>query len=74
MYERRGKTVACAACHGEGLKGMVISPPLAGPVTELFRPQLYDIQHYTRKGPGTRLMRPVVQNLTEDNILRSRPI
>ncbi len=64
-----GKTVACAACHGEGLKGNGNFPPLAGRSPSYLARQLYEIQHYTRNGPGTQLMRPVVQNLTEDDIL-----
>jgi len=63
-----GKTVACAACHGEGLKGNGNFPPLAGRSPSYIARQLYDIQHYTRNGPGTQLMRPVVQNLSEDDI------
>ena len=64
-----GKTVACAACHGEGLKGNGNFPPLAGRSPSYLARQLYEIQHYTRNGPGTQLMRPVVQDLTEDDIL-----
>ena len=64
-----GKTVACAACHGEGLKGNGNFPPLAGRSPSYLARQLYDIQHFTRNGPGTQLMRPVVQNLNEDDIL-----
>jgi len=60
--------VACAACHGEGLKGNGNFPPLAGRSPSYIARQLYDIQHYTRNGPGTQLMRPVVQNLSEDDI------
>jgi cytochrome c553 len=64
-----GKTIACAACHGDGLKGNGNFPPLAGRSPSYFARQLYDIQQYTRNGPGTQLMRPVVQNLTEEDIL-----
>jgi len=64
-----GKTVACAACHGEGLKGNGNFPPLAGRSPSYLARQLYDIQRYTRNGPGTQLMRPIVQNLSEDDIL-----
>ena len=64
-----GKTVACAACHGEGLKGNGNFPPLAGRSPSYLARQLYDIQQYTRNGPGTQLMRPIVQNLSEDDIL-----
>jgi len=68
-----GKTVACAACHGEGLKGNGNFPPLAGRSPSYLARQLYDIQKYTRNGPGTQLMRPVVQNLNEAVSWRSRP-
>jgi len=64
-----GKTVACAACHGEGLKGNGNFPPLAGRSPSYLARQLYDIQQFTRNGPGTQLMRPVVQNLNEADIL-----
>jgi cytochrome c553 len=64
-----GKTVSCAACHGEGLKGNGNFPPLAGRSPSYLARQLYDIQRYTRNGPGTQLMRPVVQNLNEEDIL-----
>src|SRR4029077_20508669 len=64
-----GTTGACAACHGEGLKGNGNSPPLAGRSPSYLARQLYDIQYYTRNGPGTQLMRPVVKNLKEDDIL-----
>lgn len=64
-----GKTVACAACHGDGLKGNGNFPPLAGRSPSYLARQLYDIQRFTRNGPGTQLMRPVVEKLTEDDIL-----
>lgn len=64
-----GKTVACAACHGEGLKGNGNFPPLAGRSPSYLARQLYDIQRFTRNGPGTQLMRPVVEKLNEDDIL-----
>ncbi len=64
-----GKTVACAACHGEGLKGNGNFPPLAGRSPSYLARQLYDIQQFTRNGPGTQLMRPVVEKLTQDDIM-----
>jgi cytochrome c553 len=64
-----GKTVACAACHGEGLKGNGGFPPLAGRSPSYIARQLYDIQHYTRNGPGTQLMRPIVEKLNADDIV-----
>jgi cytochrome c553 len=64
-----GKTVACAACHGEGLKGNGNFPPLAGRSPSYLARQLYDIQKFARNGPGAQLMRPVVERLSEDDIL-----
>jgi len=64
-----GKTVACAACHGEGLKGNGNFPPLAGRSPSYLARQLYDIQKYARNGPGTQLMRPIVQNQNEADML-----
>jgi cytochrome c553 len=64
-----GKTVACAACHGEGLQGHENFPPLAGRSPSYLARQLYDIQHFTPVGPGAQLMQPIVQNLNEEDIL-----
>jgi cytochrome c553 len=64
-----GKTVACAACHGEGLKGNENFPSLAGRSPSYLARQLYDFQHFTRVGPGAQLMQPIVQNLSEEDIL-----
>jgi cytochrome c553 len=64
-----GKTIACAACHGQDLKGNGNFPPLAGRSPSYFARQLYDIQQYTRNGPGTQLMRPIVQNLSPEDIM-----
>lgn len=64
-----GKTVACASCHGEGLKGTEKFPSLAGRSPSYLARQLYDFQHFTRVGPGSLLMQPVVQNLSEEDIL-----
>jgi cytochrome c553 len=64
-----GKTVACAACHGEGLKGTDTFPSLAGRSPSYLARQLLDFQHFTRVGAGSHLMQPVVQNLTEEDIL-----
>ena len=64
-----GKTLACAACHGEGLKGTDKFPSLAGRSPSYLGRQLYDFQHFTRVGPGSLLMQPIVQKLSEEDIL-----
>jgi cytochrome c553 len=75
-----GKTVACAGCHGDQLQGNGGFPPLAGRSPSYLARQLYDIQHFARNGAGAELMRPIVQNLTADDIvavaayLASRPV
>ncbi len=63
-----GKTVACAACHGEGLRGNDQLPSLAGRSPSYLARQLMDFKHFTRVGPGATLMQPIVQKLTEDDI------
>ena len=69
LHGGNGKTVGCAACHGEGLKGKENFPSLAGRSPSYLARQLLDFQHYTRVGPGAQLMQPVVQKLSEDDIL-----
>jgi cytochrome c553 len=64
-----GKTVACAACHGEGLKGNGNFPSLAGRSPSYLARQLSDFQHFTRVGPGAQMMQPVVANLDDNDIL-----
>jgi cytochrome c553 len=63
-----GKTVACAACHGQGLKGNDKFPFLAGRSPSYLARQLYDFQHFTRVGPGSTLMQPIVQKLSAEDI------
>ena len=64
-----GKTVACAACHGEGLKGTDTFPSLAGRSPSYLARQLLDFQRFTRVGPGSLLMQPIVKNLSDEDIL-----
>jgi cytochrome c553 len=64
-----GKTVPCGVCHGPKLEGSGEIPPIAGrTATYLFR-QLNDIHANTRKGPGGAMMRPVVANLTQHDMI-----
>ncbi len=64
-----GKTVACATCHGLDLKGLVEVPGIAGRSPSYLARQLYDIQQGTRKSPLAQLMKPVVANLTNDDLV-----
>jgi cytochrome c553 len=59
----------CAACHGEGLKGMGEVPRLAGLQPLYVARQLFDMQYGSSAGKATEVMKPVVANLTEDDII-----
>ena len=64
-----GKTIACAICHGEGLRGSGPVPPLAGRSPSYMARQLYDMQNGFRKGEWTSLMKPVVAKLTDEDLV-----
>lgn len=60
---------ACASCHGAGLKGGPIGPPLAGrSPTGAFR-QLWSFKSGLRNGAGAVLMKPVVAGLSENDMI-----
>jgi cytochrome c553 len=63
------KTTACAGCHGPDLIGMDDIPPLAGRSASYLGRQLYDFQRETRIGRSSALMRAVVANLSEEDIV-----
>ena len=65
----RGKTSACSLCHGVGLKGLGPVPGIAGRSPSYTVRQLYDMQQNTRNGAWTELMKPVVKNLSENDML-----
>jgi len=64
-----GKTTACAGCHGPDLMGTADVPPLAGRSPSYLARQLYDFQQGTRNGSSAPLMRPIVANLTENDMV-----
>ena len=64
-----GTTIACALCHGPDLKGLGAVPALAGRSPSYIVRQLYDIQQGVRNGPWTALMRSVVANLSEEDMV-----
>jgi cytochrome c553 len=63
------KAKQCALCHGEGLKGLGPVPPLAGRSPSYLMRQMYDMEHGFRDGLWTGLMKPVVANLSEQDLL-----
>jgi cytochrome c553 len=64
-----GKTIACSICHGPTLQGLGDVPPLAGRQATYTVRQLVMMQDGSRAGPGAAPMRPVVKNLTIDDML-----
>jgi cytochrome c553 len=64
-----GERPACETCHGPGLKGSPLAPPIAGRLpTGMFR-QLYAFQHGQRGGEQAALMKPVVAALSQKEMV-----
>ena len=63
------KTVACAKCHGPGLRGSGNVPAIAGRSPSYIVRQLYDIQSGARSGVASRQMRRQVQKLNLDDMI-----
>ena len=64
-----GKTVQCALCHGEALKGLGEVPRLAGLQPLYIARQLFDMRYGSSAGKAAALMKPVVANLSDDDII-----
>jgi cytochrome c553 len=67
--EASGKTVQCALCHGEALKGRGEVPRLAGLQPLYVARQLFDMRYGSSAGKAAEVMKPVVANLSEDDII-----
>jgi cytochrome c553 len=64
-----GRTTRCAVCHGADLKGLGPVPGIAGRSPSYTVRQLFDTQRGTRKGVWADLMKPVVANLSNEEML-----
>lgn len=64
-----GKTTKCADCHGPDLKGLKDVPSIAGRSPGYLARQLYDFKSGARNGVGAALMKPIVAQLTNDDLL-----
>ncbi len=64
-----GKTIPCGTCHGLDLQGLGPVPGIAGRSPSYIVRQLWDIQQGTRKGTWSPLMKPVVEKLTQDDMI-----
>lgn len=65
----QSKTTACIICHGPGLMGIGDVPPIAGRSPSYIVRQLWDIQQGTRRGVSSQLMKMVVANLSEEDLV-----
>lgn len=64
-----GRTLPCTVCHGADLMGVGAIPPLAGRSPSYLARQIFDIKSGARNGPMATLMKPVVANLTAEDIV-----
>jgi cytochrome c553 len=64
-----GKTTKCGVCHGDDLKGLGPVPGIAGRSPSYLMRQMFDMQQGTRHGVWSALMKPVLGNLTEADML-----
>jgi len=64
-----GKTTKCGVCHGEDLKGLGPVPGIAGRSPSYLMRQMFDMQQGARHGVWSGLMKPVLSDLTEADML-----
>jgi len=64
-----GKTIQCAGCHGEDLRGLGEVPRIAGLQPVYIARQLICIQNGSSAGAAVAPMKKVVANLPEDDII-----
>jgi cytochrome c553 len=63
------KTTQCGVCHGADLKGIGPVPGIAGRSPSYLVRQMYDMQQGARNGAWTQLMKPVVADLSEEDLI-----
>lgn len=64
-----GRTETCSVCHGADLRGLGPVPGIAGRSPSYLARQLYDMQVGARRGEWTDLMKPVVADLGNEDIV-----
>jgi len=62
------KTIQCGVCHGPDLHGLGPIPRLAGRSPSYLFRQLYDLQHGSRRGAWSALMKTPLAHLSEDDL------
>ena len=63
------KTTPCGTCHGSDLMGLADIPRIAGRSPSYLVRQLWDIRQGTRTGIAAQAMKPVLANLTGDDLV-----
>jgi cytochrome c553 len=64
-----GRTIACAICHGEGLKGLGDVPRLAGIHPIYLVRQMYGFQTGANSSSAAAQMKKVTEKLSEDDMI-----
>jgi cytochrome c553 len=64
-----GRSIPCATCHGPELKGTDTIPPIVGRSPSYLARQIHDIRTGARAGPNASQMKPVVEKLTDSDIV-----
>ena len=64
-----GKTIQCVICHGPSLNGLGEVPPIAGHSPMYLFRQLHYFKDGSRHGSMGALMKAVVANMTQDDML-----
>jgi cytochrome c553 len=65
----RGKTTPCITCHGPDLMGVADIPPIAGRSPSYMVRQMWDMQQGTRNSEPAKLMKVVLDNLTQEDMV-----
>jgi cytochrome c553 len=69
VTKNNAKTTQCASCHGADLNGLGPVPGIAGRSPSYLMRQMNDMKQGVRNGTWTQLMKPVVANLSEEDML-----
>ena len=67
--EVQPKTTPCTTCHGPDLMGAADVPPIAGRSPSYLVRQMWDMKQGTRNGDLAQLMKPVLVNLTDEDLV-----
>jgi cytochrome c553 len=64
-----GTAPPCVTCHGPDLRGVDLVPGIAGRSPSYLVRQLYDFQQSARQGDGSAIMKPIVENISHDDMI-----